>query len=99
MTLTESFEKGIDMKEPKIMYGSSPCTNLPIRRQSRAALRGKPLDDDCKKAHTTTNEYGPNDNRVFCYGLEDARYDELLDKCRNCPAHWSNAEPPREDAE
>lgn len=84
-------------KETKIMLGGSPCSQLSLRKKDRAAMRGKPLDEDCKTAHTTTHEYGANDYRVFCYGLEDAKSDELLDKCRNCPAHWSNAEPPQED--
>lgn len=34
---------------------------------SRAKLRGKKLDEDCKGACTSTNEYGPDDDRVFCY--------------------------------
>lgn len=67
-------------------------------RINRIQLRGKPLDKDCKEAYCTTGEYGPNDERVFCYGLEDAKSDDLLKKCLKCPAHWRNAEPPKEDA-
>lgn len=36
---------------------------------SRAKLRGKALDNDCKTAHITSHEYGLDDDRVFCYGL------------------------------
>ena len=60
---------------------------------NRAKLRGKPLDDDCKKANTTTQEYGLQDNRVFCFGLFDPKTDERLDKCVNCKAFVYNAEP------
>lgn len=28
---------------------------------SRAKLRGRKLDEDCKRACTSTNEYGPDD--------------------------------------
>lgn len=38
---------------------------------SRAKLRGKKLDADCKNAKITTNECGTEDNRKFCYGLLD----------------------------
>ena len=36
---------------------------------SRAVMRGKPLDKDCKRAYISKHEYGPNDNRCFCNGL------------------------------
>ena len=36
---------------------------------SRAKLRGYKLDEDCKRANTTTHEYGLEDDRVFCRGL------------------------------
>lgn len=32
---------------------------------SRAVMRGKPLDKDCKRAYISKHEYGPNDNRCF----------------------------------
>lgn len=62
---------------------------------NRAKLRGKPLDADCKTAQTTTHEYGPNDDRVFCYGLYDKRYDAPIDKCYGCKAFVENATPLR----
>lgn len=37
---------------------------------SRAKIRGKKLDEDCKRACTSTNEYGPDDDRVFCFQKE-----------------------------
>lgn len=63
---------------------------------SRAKLRGKELDKDCKTAHTTSHEYGLDDDRVFCYGLVDYSTDELIEKCKNCKALAYNATPPRE---
>lgn len=66
---------------------------------NRAQLRGKPLDILCKRARTTSNEYGPDDNRVFCYGLADCMTEELLDCCKNCKAYVGNAEPPEEESE
>lgn len=49
---------------------------------SRAKIRGKKLDEDCKRACTSTNEYGSDDDRVFCYGLIDCSTDELIEKCK-----------------
>lgn len=61
----------------------------------RAKLRGKPLDEDCKRARQTTHEYGLRDNRVYCYGLYDCSTDWIaLEKCRECMAFVDNAEPP-----
>jgi len=60
----------------------------------RSAMRGKKLDDDCRKAHTSTHEYGPEDTRVFCYGLIDLMNDETIPKCRECGAFAYNAQPP-----
>ena len=60
---------------------------------SRAKLRGKKLDEDCKRACTSTNEYGSDDDRVFCYGLVDCSNDDLIEKCRNCKALAYNATP------
>ncbi len=64
-----------------------------MKRISRAKLRGKPLDKDCKKANRTTNEWGPEDNRVFCYGLIDYTTESFLPKCRECKANVIYAEP------
>lgn len=60
---------------------------------NRAKLRGKPLDLDCKTAQIATHEYGPNDDRIFCYGLYDKRYDAPYDKCYGCKAFVENATP------
>lgn len=60
---------------------------------SRAKLRGKKLDADCKRACTSSHEYGLDDDRVFCYGLVDCSTDELIEKCKNCKALAYNAAP------
>lgn len=59
---------------------------------NRAELRGKKLNDDCYMANTTKNELGEHDNRVFCYGLNDASTEELIDECRHCKANVVNIE-------
>lgn len=58
-------------------------------RTSRASLRGKPLDEDCKKANTTTHEMGTNDKRVFCYGLYacGGMSEDIDRKCLSCRAY------------
>lgn len=66
---------------------------------SRAKLRGKKLDKDCKRAYTSSHEYGSDDDRVFCYGLVDHSTDELIEKCQNCKALVWNAAPPEEKNE
>ena len=63
-------------------------------KTSRAQLRGKPLNKDCYRANTTTNEFGVGDNRVFCFGLCEAKTDELRDECLNCKANVIYADPP-----
>ena len=68
-------------------------------RVSRAKLRGKSLDEDCKKAYRAAHEYGPEDNRVFCYGLIDLENDEPLEKCKVCGAYVENEEPPKGEEE
>ena len=69
-----------------------------MKKITRAQLRGKPLDEDCKKANRTTHEYGIDDNRVFCYGLlEDMSYWAKQEKCENCKAYVYNAEPPERE--
>lgn len=60
---------------------------------SREKLRGKELDKDCKTAHTTSHEYGLDDGRVFCYGLEDPSTDEPFEKCKMCNAFIENETP------
>ena len=64
-----------------------------MKMVNRAILRGEKLDDDCKKANTLTNEYGPQDNRLFCYGLVDCSTESYLEKCINCEALVDNAKP------
>lgn len=68
-----------------------------MRRMTRATLRGKPLDNDCKRANRTTHEFGMKDNRVFCFGLfkELSNY-EIADKCIKCEAYVDNAKPIKE---
>lgn len=65
-----------------------------MKRKTREQLRGRPLDELCKKAHTAPYEYGPEDNRVFCHGLIDAMTDEPPDQCRICGAFVRNETPP-----
>ena len=61
---------------------------------SRAKLRGKPLDSDCKQAHRTTHECGMKDDRVYCYGLlEDMSEWQIKEKCRKCDAYIDNITP------
>lgn len=60
---------------------------------NRAQIRGCKLDEDCKLAHTTTHESGPDDDRVFCYGICDIEPDFLAEKCKDCKAYVYNAEP------
>jgi len=60
---------------------------------SREKLRGKPLDKECYTALITTNEYGKNDNRKFCYGFMDSSTEEIIEKCFECGAYVGNAQP------
>ena len=70
-----------------------------MKKITRADLRGKPLDRDCHKAYRTTNEYGAEDDRVFCLGLIDCMTDELLEKCKDCDAHIDHITPLRKKKE
>lgn len=67
-----------------------------MKKITRADLIGHKLDLECHRAKTTTNEYGLDDNRVFCYGLHIGDFTPL-DKCRNCKAFVYNAEPPKKE--
>ena len=69
-----------------------------MKRITRAQMRGKPLDPLCKKAYTTTNEYGLDDKRVFCCGIWDSMPSEPIEMCRACKAFVRNEEPPKEEA-
>ena len=60
---------------------------------SRAKIRGEKLDEDCKRCCTSSHEYGPDDDRVFCYGMVDYSTDEIIEKCKNCKAYVFNATP------
>ena len=64
-----------------------------MKMVSRAILRGEKLDDACRKASITKNEYGPQDNRLFCCGLVDCSTESYLEKCINCGAFIDNAKP------
>lgn len=64
-----------------------------MKKVNRAQLRGKNLDENCALAQTTTHEYGPKDNRIYCHGLVDLRCDEILPKCRECRAYVLNSTP------
>lgn len=65
-----------------------------MKRVTRAQLRGRSLDPPCKKAHTAPYEYGPDDKRVFCYGIMDAMTEEPLDQCLICGAFVRNKTEP-----
>lgn len=71
-----------------------------MKRVSRSKLRGKPLEPYCKKAYTTTHEFGIEDNRVYCYGLYqcniiETSYD-IAECCKQCKALVDNATPLKE---
>ena len=62
---------------------------------TRVKLIGHPLYQECKRALTTTNEYGASDNRIFCYGLyKEQSVTEIRDECINYKAFVHNEEPP-----
>lgn len=64
-----------------------------LKLTGRAELRGKLLDEDCKKAKISSNECGPKDTRKFCYGLTDMSTEEPLQKCKECGAYVNNVTP------
>ena len=65
-----------------------------MKRIYRRQLRGRALDTDCIKANTTSNEYGKDDMRVFCYGLYKEMSDcDIQEKCIKCNAYVGNAKP------
>ena len=68
-----------------------------MARYDRAILRGKPLDEDCKRAKISKHEFGLNDKRCYCYGLfaPNTIY-ELHPKCQKCGAYCMNAKPQEE---
>lgn len=71
-----------------------------MKRVTRATLRGKPLDEDCKKiARSDSGQYGPDDKRCFCTGIWSPMYDWFLPKCEDCKAFNGNAFPLNEGEE
>ena len=72
-----------------------------MRKITRAMLRGKPLIHnrpyfDCRRASTSTHEYGPDDPRVFCNGCvewidPDGERGPFCEECRECRA-WAMGE-------
>ena len=63
-----------------------------MKRKTRAQMRGKPLDDDCKKySRPDSGQFGPEDKRCFCTGIWNKMYEEYERKCIVCPAWASNA--------
>lgn len=57
---------------------------------NRAKLRGKPLDKDCYRGKTFSQNYGEKDDIVFCYGLIDLETDGPCIKCKKCKAWVQN---------
>ena len=63
---------------------------------TRRDMRGRQLDKGCCRAKISRHEYGPDDDRCFCYGLIDKMTDDYLPKCQECGAFAYNATPPAE---
>ncbi len=59
-------------------------------------MRGKPLDEDCRRATISSNEYGPDEDSKLCHGLYGGCSVEILDKCTECGAYVFNAAPPED---
>lgn len=70
-------------------------------RNTRADMRGEPLDKRCYRARTTTHEYGQDDDRTFCYGLvrPDCEEEPFLPYCVDCGALVLNAKPINKEAD
>lgn len=65
-------------------------------KSTRADMRGKPLEKECRRARVSRFECGPNDDRVFCCGLVDPMYDDYAKECWECGAFCLNAMPNEE---
>ena len=63
---------------------------------TRRDMRGRQLDEDCYRAKISRHEYGPDDDRCFCYGFISKMTDNYLPKCYECGAFVLNATPPAE---
>ena len=60
---------------------------------TRAKLKGvRKLPDPCLRAKRSRHECGPDDPRVFCYGLMDWP-DNVNAECLQCGAYVDNATP------
>lgn len=65
-----------------------------MKRVTRSQLRGKPLDEDCKKyGRSESGQFGPDDFRCFCSGIWNRMYEDYERKCVTCPAWVSNSTP------
>lgn len=79
----------IDMDRSKKDSGAIPRS---VQRGSRLLPQ---CNDPQHRPIITTHEYGEDDMRVYCYGLEDASPGILNDECRECGALVWNARPPK----
>ncbi len=60
---------------------------------TRANLKGVPrLPEACVRAKRSRHECGPDDPRVYCYGLMDWP-DNVNAECLQCGAYVDNATP------
>lgn len=59
----------------------------------RSVLRGYHLLPMCRLAKISKHEYGPDDERCFCYGLLDGRTELPLYECIHCGAYYFNSMP------
>lgn len=57
------------------------------KKISRDMLRGKKLEKKCYQANTVHQRIGIQNTGIFCYGLIDLMYDELLPMCQECKAN------------
>ena len=63
-----------------------------MKRITRATLRGKPLDEDCKKyGRSNSGQFGVWDKRCFCTGIWNKMYEDFEQKCYMCSA-WEQYE-------
>ena len=61
---------------------------------NRSTMRGAPLRPECYSANTTKQECGPDDRRVYCYGVWKNGVPECMDEeCLRCGAYVNNSSP------